>query len=156
MNEDLEKIKAIADYQFGYRAGVVLFPDSVRIEYSKNTGRIRHIFLGEDLVANFRPNDGLFTLTIAGAERLVKGLSDLKYKVRLLDDVIEFVEQGKNLFAKHVVEAHPDIRPGQEIVVVDGKNNTIAVGKAILTPEEMMAFNTGVAVKIRRGRKRHR
>jgi 7-cyano-7-deazaguanine tRNA-ribosyltransferase len=156
MNKDLEKIRAIADYQFGYQAGKVLFPDSVRLEYSKNTGRIRHIFFGEDLLANFRPNDGLFTLTIAGAERLIKGLPDLKYKVRLLDDLIEFIEQGKNLFAKHVVEAHPDIRPGQEVIVVDGEDNTIAVGKTILTPEEMLSFETGVAVKIRRGRKRHR
>jgi predicted RNA-binding protein (TIGR00451 family) len=55
-----------------------------------------------------------------------------------------------------VVEAHPDIRPGQEVIVVDGEDNAIAVGKAILTPEEMLVFKTGVAVKIRRGRKRHR
>lgn len=156
MNEDLRKVRAIASYQFGYKAGLVLFPDSIDIEYSKNTGRIRHIYVGQDLVANYRPNDALFTLTIAGAERLVEGLPDFKYKVQLIEDVKEYVAQGKNLFAKHVARAHPDIRPGQELVVVDKDDNVIAVGKAVLNGEEMLSFQTGVAIKIRRGKKRHR
>lgn len=156
MNGDLEKVRAIANYQFGYSAGKALFPDSIRIEYSKNTGRIRHIFHGKDLLANFRPNDALFTLTIAGAEKLVSVLPEVKCRVRLLEDVKEFIEEGKNLFAKHVVDASPTIRPGDEVIVVDTDNEVIGVGKAILTPDEMNAFSTGVAVKIRRGRKKHR
>lgn len=156
MEEDHEKIRAIADYQFGYGAGMVLFPDIITIELSKNTGRIRHIYVGEDLIASYRPNDALFTLTIVGAKRLVKGFPNFKYKVQVSEHVVEFVEKGKNLFAKHVVEAHPDIRPGQELVVVDKDDEVVAVGKAILNREEMLSFETGVAVKIRRGRKRHR
>jgi 7-cyano-7-deazaguanine tRNA-ribosyltransferase len=156
MEEDLEKIRAIADYQFGHGAGIILFPDLVKIEYSKNTGRIRHIYLGEDLVASYRPNDALFTLTIFGAKKLVKGFPDFKYKVQVADHVVEFVEEGGNLFAKHVVEAHPDVRPGQELVVVDRDDEVIAVGRALLNREEMLSFETGVAIKIRRGRKRHR
>jgi predicted RNA-binding protein (TIGR00451 family) len=73
-----------------------------------------------------------------------------------LEDVKEFIEEGKNLFAKHVVEASSGIRPGHEVIVVDKNNEVIGVGKAILTSEEMLAFLTGVAVKIRRGRKKHR
>lgn len=156
MNEDLEKIREIANYQFGYGAGNALFPDSAIIEYSKNTGRIRHIFNGEKLLANYRPNDALFTLTIAGAEKLVRELPEIKCRVMLLEDVKEFIEDGKNLFAKHVVDASQNIRPGDETIVVDKGNEVIGVGKAILTPEEMKAFSSGVAVKIRRGRKKHR
>lgn len=156
MNPDLQRIRAIADYQFGYNAGNALFPDTIRIEYSRKTKRIRHIFNEETLLANYRPNDALFTLTMAGAVDLVSKFDDFDYYVVVNDEVIEFVEQGKNLFAKHVVDAGHKIRPGQEVAVIDSEKNVIAVGKAQLTRDEMLAFKYGVAVKVRRGRTRHR
>ena len=156
MNQDLEKLRAIADFQFGIGAGHTLIPEGSAIEYSKNTGKPRHVFFKGELLANLRPNDALFTLTISGAKRLVENLRDFNYTVTLNDEVVEFVEQGKNLFAKHVTDADEEIRPGQEVVVVDSKRNVIAVGKAQLNKEEMLAFQVGVAVKVRRGRRRHR
>ena len=155
MNEDIEKLRAIADYQFGHSAGVLLFTDDTRIEYSRNTGRPRHIFVEDTLVANYRPNDGVFTVTIAGAERL-NTLSNLKGYVVVVDDVLEFIEQGKNLFAKHVLEVGPGIRPDDEVIVRDTNGNVAAVGKAILNSEEMLRFKNGQAINIRRGRERHR
>jgi 7-cyano-7-deazaguanine tRNA-ribosyltransferase len=104
MNLDIVKIRGIADYQFGYGVGKLLFSNNIRIEYSKNTKRIRHIF-DEDLIANFRPNDALFTLTIAGAERIISGMPNFGYKVTIMDDVVEVVSQGKNVMAKHVLDA---------------------------------------------------
>jgi predicted RNA-binding protein (TIGR00451 family) len=152
MKEDLRRIRGIADYQFGRGVGMVLFPDNVSIDYSRNTGRIRHIYAGEELLAAFRPNNGLFTLTIAGARRLISGLEGFGYSVRVSDDVSEFVSQGRNIFAKHVVDAGERIRPGDEVIIVDSRRNVLAVGKALLVKEEMLAFKKGVAVKVRRGR----
>jgi archaeosine-15-forming tRNA-guanine transglycosylase len=126
MNDDIEKLRAIADYQFGHGAGVLLFTDDTRIEYSRNTGRPRHIFVEDTMVANYRPNDGMFTVTIAGAERL-NTLSNLKGYVVVIDDVLEFIEQGKNLFAKHVLEAGPGIRPDDEVIVRDTRGSVAAV-----------------------------
>ncbi|MCW4050086.1 MAG: pseudouridine synthase [Candidatus Bathyarchaeota archaeon] len=156
MNKDLERLRAIADYQFERGAGATLFPDNTNVEYSRKTGRPRHISIEGELVANYRPNDALFTLTIAGARRLVENLDGRRYTVQALDDVVEFVEQGKNLFAKHVVDADESLRAGQEVIVMDSKKTVVAVGKAMLNKKEMLAFKTGVAVKVRRGRKRHR
>lgn len=155
MNLDLLKIRGIADYQFGYGVGKVLFSNNIRIEYSKNTQRIRHIF-DEDLIANYRPNDALFTLTIAGAERIISGMPNFGYTVTIMDDVVEVVSQGKNVMAKHVLDAGEEIRPGNEVIVVDESNNVQAVGKALLTRDEMLSFNSGLAVKVRRGKKRDR
>jgi uncharacterized protein with predicted RNA binding PUA domain len=76
--------------------------------------------------------------------------------VVVVDDVLEFIEQGKNLFAKHVLEAGPGIRPDDEVIVRDTNGRVTAVGKAILTSEEMSSFKTGLAVNVRRGRERHR
>ena len=155
MNEDLEKLKSIADYQFGHGAGALLFSDEAQIEYSKNTNRPRHIYSGETMIANYRPTDAMLTITIAGAERLnrVPGLTGY---VVVIDDVLEFIEQGKNLFAKHVLEAGSGIRPDDEVIVRDTKGDVVAVGKAVLTSVEMLHFKTGLAVNIRRGRDKHR
>jgi predicted RNA-binding protein (TIGR00451 family) len=156
MNEDITRLRAVADYQFGRGAGAALFPDDTRIEYSKNTGKPRHIWAGEELVANYRPNDALFTVTIAGARRLVAALEEFKYSVRVMDDVVEVVEQGKNVFAKHVRDAGESIRPGDEVVVVDGSGEVVAVGKSKMNRGDMLSYETGTAVRVRRGRKKDR
>ena len=156
MNRDLEKLRAIADYQFGYGIGAALFPDESEVEYSKKTGRPRHVFIGDTLLANYRPNDALFTLTIAGAERIIGGVEEFDQYVVVVNDVLEFLEQGKNLFSRHVKEVGDGVKPGQETIILDTEGKVVAVGKAILTKDEMSKFKTGVAVKTRRGRKRHR
>jgi predicted RNA-binding protein (TIGR00451 family) len=155
MSEDLERLKGIADFQFGYGVGDILFPEGTWIEYSKNTGRPRHIFHSNTMLANYRPNNALFTLTIAGAERL-NTLQGFTGYVVVVDEVVEFIEKGKNLFAKHVQEAGPGIKPGDEVIVRDNRGKVVAVGKAVLTSEEMERFKKGLAVKVRRGRERHR
>jgi predicted RNA-binding protein (TIGR00451 family) len=156
MNRDLEKLRSIADYQFGYGAGVALFPDEARVEYSKNTSRPRHIWDGKTLLANYRPNDALFTITIAGAERIIAQKTDFDQYVVVIDDVLEFIEEGKNLFARHVKDVGAGVRPGQEVIILDSDGKVAAVGKSILSKNEMYAFSTGQAVKIRRGRNRHK
>ena len=156
MNRDLEKLRSIADYQFGFGAGEAIFPDNARIQYSKNTGRPRHIWDGDILLANYRPNDALYTITIAGAERLVSKKKDYDQYVVVVDDVLEFIEDGKNLFAKHVKDVGSGVKPGQEVVVLDSDGMVAAVGKSILSKDEMYAFKTGLAVKIRRGRNKHK
>ncbi len=156
MDPDLRRIRGIADYQFGPGCGAALFPDGISVERSKRTGRIRQINFGDTLIASLRPTDGLLTLTILGAERLVSGVGSLGCTVTVMDDVAEFVSKGRNVFARHVMEAGEGIRPGDEVVVLDSKGVVLAVGRALLNREEMLAFSVGVAVKTRRGRERDR
>lgn len=151
MDADIRRIRAVAEYQFGPGAGVALFPDEVRIIHSRNTGRIRHIHLGNDLIATFRPTDGVFTLTIAAAKRLMERVPDLAYTVAVTEDAAEFVAQGKNVFAKHVTHAGEKIRPGDEVIITSEKQGVIGTGKALLLSEEMKTFKIGVAIKTRRG-----
>lgn len=152
MGGDLRRIRGIAEYQFGSGCGSALFHEGVEITHSKNTGRIRHIYLDSVMLASLRPTDGLLTLTMAGAERLVSTLDGPGFTVTVTDEAAEFVAQGKNVFAKHVVEAGDPIRPGDEVVVLDSGGRVLAVGRALLNKEEMLAFRLGVAVKVRRGR----
>ena len=73
------------------------------------------------------------------------------YRVSIREDVAEFVAQGKNVFAKHVTTTDPDIRAGDEVLVVTGNDRLIACGAALVSGTEMLAFNYGVAVKVRQG-----
>lgn len=149
--EDLLKIRCIADYQFGKGIGTILFPDGVDIVYSKRTGRIRHVYLDNKRLVTLRPRDGFFSLTIFGAKRIIEESKDLRYWVKVQDDVSSFIAEGRSVFAKHIVSADAEIRPMEEVIVVNEKDQLIAVGKAVLTGKEMTAFKKGVAVKVRRG-----
>jgi predicted RNA-binding protein (TIGR00451 family) len=156
MNPDLKRIRAIANYQFGFGIGNALFPKDVSFERSKRTGKIRFIWIGKTLIATMRPTDGFLTFTIAGAKRLVSVVNSLGCTVIIQDDVAEVIAQGKNVMARHVVDAGGGIRPGDEVVVLNLKKEVQGVGRSLLTREEMLAFRTGVAVRTRRGRERDR
>ena len=149
--DDLRKIRSVADYQFGKGVGNKLFPDDVIVVHSKNTGRIRYIYLGDGLLATLRPTTGQFILTIVGAKRLVSEVNPLRMWVKIQDYAEPFVAKGRSAFAKHVTEADDEIRPNEEVIVVSQKNEVLAVGRALLSGTEMKAFSKGIAVRVRRG-----
>lgn len=151
MKEDLKRIRSVADYQFGKDVGAKLFPENVEITYSKRTGRIRYISLEGKRLATLRPTDGLFSLSIAGAKRIVENNCPARCLIVVRDDVSGFVAEGGDVFAAHVVKADMAIRPKDEVIVLDERGNVLAVGKAVLSGAEMCAFKRGVAVKVRRG-----
>ena len=66
-------------------------------------------------------------------------------------DVAEFVADGGDVFAVHVVKVADGVRAKDEVVVVDEGGRVLAVGRALLSSSEMKAFQTGVAVKVRHG-----
>jgi uncharacterized protein with predicted RNA binding PUA domain len=150
--EELRRLRGIAEYQFGAGCGEALFPECIAVEYSRRTGRLRHVFFEEKLVATLKPDDGFLALTVYGAELLLSRMRNPGFTVTVKEGVEGEIAEGKSVFAKHVVAADPCIRPGDEIVVLDGERRVIAVGKALLNGEEMLVFRTGVAVKVRRGR----
>ncbi len=140
------KMQAIADYQFGKGAGEILFDDA-KAEIAR-TRRIRRIYSGNILLATLRAQDGFLILTTQGAEKLLKLPYPLN-RVVVSKDAEEFVKEGKSVFAKFVLECDPEIRPYQEVVVVNEKDEFIATGTAVLNAQEMQAFKKGIAVKVR-------
>ncbi len=146
-----DRVRTIADLQFGRDVGVRLFPDEVTFTRS-TTGRIRNVLLGKDRLATIRAQDGRLVLGIAGALRLHAVLPPPAYRVAVLDEVEEFVAAGKNAMAKHVIAADPGIRAGDEVLVVAGEDRLVATGTAVLSGPEMTACMYGVAVNVRSGR----
>ena len=151
LKDALRRIQSVADYQLGKGVGVKLFPENVEIVRSKRTGRIRYVYLIGRRLATLRPTDGLFSLSIVGAKRIVEDVGSARCLVIVQDDVSKFIAEGGDVFAKHVVKANTSIRPKDEAIVVDESNSVLAVGRAVLSGEEMEVFQKGVAVKVRRG-----
>ena len=151
MTDALGRIRSVADYQFGKGVGIKVFPENVEILYSKRTGRIRYVYLDGKRLATLRPTDGLFSLSITGAKRIVESADSAKCFVAVSNDVSKFIAEGGDVFAVHVVKADDEIRSKDEVIVVGEDGRVLAVGRAVLSGEEMKAFKRGVAVKVRRG-----
>jgi uncharacterized protein with predicted RNA binding PUA domain len=148
----LRRIRSIADYQYGTDVGDQLFPDNVQIEYSHNTGRIRYISLGGERIATLRPTDGMLSLSVTAAHTLAKRCPAAHCFVTVRQDISKFVAKGGDVFAAHVAKVDPEVHAKDEVIVLDEKGQVVAVGRAFLSAGEMLAFKTGVAVKVRHGR----
>ena len=149
---DLRKLRGVANYQLGRFVGEALFPEGIKITRSPRTGKIKLIFFRKQLLATLRNTDGLLSLNIPGAKRILRKLGDkTPLKVTIKDGYQDFMRSGRNLFAKHVEKADLKIRPQNEVIIVDQKGKLVAVGKAVLSGYEMLCFNLGVAAKVRRG-----
>ena len=149
-NSSLRRVQVIADFQFGSSVGPALFPEGCTFILS-TTGRIRQVLLDGVRLATVRASDGRLTLGIEGAKRVKDALAPPGYRVVIRDDVAEFVDKGKNAFAKHVLAADPEIRAGDDVLVVAGDDRLVACGAAVISGPEMLAFNYGVAVRVRQG-----
>jgi 7-cyano-7-deazaguanine tRNA-ribosyltransferase len=151
--DDKEKIKYIADYQFGRGAGNALFKGDIRIEKSRKTGKIRHVYDGDNLIATLRASDGIFVLSMNGARRLHKFLEYPKNRVVVTGDAEPFAREGKSIFAKFVIDIDINIRANEEVLIVNQDDDLLAFGKSILDGREIKDFNAGQAVKTRKGDK---
>ena len=151
MDTNLAKIRSIADYQFGKGVGLELFPSNVEIQYSPRTGRIRYINLDGERLATLRPTDGVLSLSIKAAVFMVEKTPFAKCFVTVKNDVSKFIAEGGDVFAVHVVKVDGAVGARDEVIVLDEDGQVLAVGRTLLSSEEMKAFKTGVAVKVRHG-----
>jgi len=147
---DRAMLTRVADYQWGQGAGTALFGDGDPEVTHTSSGRPRQV-IGENGRLVTYATDGRFTLGVDGGKRLSAGLSDGRYQVVVGDESEPFVREGRNAFAKFVSEADRAIRPGDEVVLTHERGDVLAVGRAELSGEGMLDFETGVAVFVRDG-----
>lgn len=146
-SENVElKLRGIADYQFGRGAGKAIM-SGVKAGWAR-TDRIKWVYYDGDLIATLRAQDGSIILTPKGAKRLLE-LPFPRNRVVVSEDAVEFVREGKSVFARFVADSEPEIRPYQEVIVVSEEDEFLGTGRALLNSEEMRSFKKGVAVKIR-------
>ncbi len=145
---NLEKLRFLSDFQFGEGSGRILFPDDVRIDVSKKTGRIRTVRNGDRIIATMRAHDGYLALTIDGAIILNDAFPGMKNRVRVTEESAAFNSQGKSVFFQFILDADPHIIPYNDVIVIDPENRVVAVGKALASGIEMLQYKKGMAVTI--------
>lgn len=151
MTADIDDLRTIAQYQFGPQAGEGLFPSGETLDITRtNSGRPRQIRADGTRIATYE-QDGRFRLGIEGGRRLATSLPEDSYRVVVGDESEPFVREGRNAFAKFVVRADSGIRPYDEVLVAHEDGPLLGVGRAELSGDGMLSFETGMAVKVREG-----
>lgn len=150
---DADKIraKAVARYQFGIEAADALFREPVTLVTSKKTGKIRNVISDGEHVLSMRAGDGMYTLRMEGAKRIVAAVPAPYMRVVVSEDAVPFVSEGRNAFSQFVLSCDPEVRPMEEVIVTDLSDRPIATGRAFLTAFEMRSMRKGMAVKVRSG-----
>jgi archaeosine synthase len=138
-----DTLRATADYQFGRGAGKVLIPDNARIR-GKVYGSIV-CQIEKQQVCTFIGAQGAISLTLQGGERL-SGLG--KNWVSFEGTELK----GGSLFAIGIKTADEEIRPGDEVFVLDPDGSVIGVGRSEMSGREMCELNRGRAVTLRHKR----
>ncbi len=135
-----EIVRSTADFQFGLGAGELLVPENAKLggkPYRQIVCRIE-----KEQICSFIASSGSISLTLSGA-KLLAPLN--RYWARL--DATQV--KGGSIFAVGISEADSEIRPGDEVIVLNNDDEVIAVGKSEMSGREMCELNRGRAISIR-------
>lgn len=135
----LADIRALASFQFGPEVAAAL------TDGNRTFGRMPYLKLETQQRVQFAmttPERGTLSLTIEGARVLA---AQGKNRVFIGDFT---PKKTSSLFAVGVMNADPNVRVGDEVVVMRG-DTVVASGTAAMSAEEMTHLKRGIAVTIR-------
>ncbi len=135
-----DTLRATADYQFGLGAGEALVPDGAKL--GGKLYRMVVCRVNKEQTCAFIGDSGSLSLTLEGGRRLVPLH---RYWVRFEGRKLE----GGSVFAVGINEADSEIRPGDEVIVLNNQDEVIAVGRSEMSGREMCDFKKGQAVSVR-------
>ena len=147
---DIELIKNIADERFGDGSGDALLPDGniVLLNKAPSLDRMDEIIVNGCVVANIRYDMGSgwkLLNRMQGAMRIGRVMK--KGYVVCDPSAVRFIRESKNLMAPGVVDAHPDVKVDDEVIIIDTERNVIATGLARMSSADMIREDRGLAVK---------
>ncbi len=147
----LKKIHAILQFQFESDVfEKILTNDNINIEFSRNTGNMKYIFLNKERLLSYKPTTGMFSLSILGAKLLHSHSSSPQHRVIIKSEVEDFIREGKSVFSHHVIQIDENLRIGSEVLVVNEQDNLVGLGK-LSVPPSYAGLSVGQAVAIRKG-----
>ena len=149
--DTIERLRAVAAYQFGPGAGQALFPpdETRQITVQRSTsGRPRQLIAPQGRICSYG-TDGRFTLGVEGGRRLVAATATPRCRVCVTAEAEPFVRDGKNVFAKFVTAVDNRVRGGDEVAICAGEDELIGVGTARVSAALMLDAEYGLAVKTR-------
>ncbi|GBF36322.1 MAG TPA: tRNA guanosine(15) transglycosylase TgtA [Methanothermococcus okinawensis] len=155
INSDIIKIDRMLQYQYGFKILDEEVIKRIIVRRSKRTGWIRNVLIVKDgekkVLFTLRSYDNFLIPTAEGAKLLHSKIPYPKYRVVVDRSVERFAREGRSVYAKFVVDCDRDLRPYEEVLVVNEDDELLGYGTTILNGRELMEFNYGVAVDMRGG-----
>ena len=139
----IEKIRQNLMVQF---PGLDLDTDDLTIDISRKTGRIRSIYKEGMLLFSLRTHDGKLIPTYLGGEYLIAN-GFIKNRVYVNDIATPFILEGKSAFCKHITKVDENIFPESIVLLMDEKDELLAIGIAVQPGYAMIDLEAGVAVR---------
>ncbi len=133
-------LRVVADFQFGRGIGKILIPDQAKIYGRKDLGL--RVQLDNEYLLTFRPETGYLTLSLA-AGKLLLGQTD---------NVVTFDGQkiiGSTIFSKSVINANSEIRPRDEVFIINKEGELLATGISHLPGDLLIKMNRGKGITLR-------
>ncbi|AEC51580.1 hypothetical protein PNA2_0664 [Pyrococcus sp. NA2] len=130
-----ENVRKVFDYYFGVGAGKAILPDNGQVVGSK----MLRLIANNTQTGTFQ--EGTISVTPFGMQRIYDSMR--AYWVE-----VDFDVRG-DVFAAGVNNADEKIRPNDFVGIVRD-DKVVAVGKAVLSGEEMVRAKKGIAVKVKK------
>lgn len=151
-DSDIRKIRGLIDGNFGEGTGKGVIPDGHLVILNKCPAidRMDEVLCDGVVVGTMRYDIGAgwqFIIRPQGAMR-IQGKITRGYVV-CDPGAVKFVQDSKNLMAPGVNDTHPEVKNGDEVIIVDPDMKIIATGLAKMSAEDMKAHVKGVGVKTR-------
>jgi len=150
-NWDIARVRTILDYQFGKGIGNVFTNGNVELVTSRKTKRLRSLVLDGNHLASLSHRRGLFILQEHGARLIHKNSKSLQFRIVIDPETASFNRDGKSVFCKFVKDIDENLRCMDECIVVTPKDELVAFGKLIMSPEELGLGQQGMAIRVRGG-----
>ena len=147
---DIDLIKSIADKQFGKNVGNALLPEGhvVLLNKAPSLDRMDEIIIDGKTIASMRYDLGkgwVLLNRMQSAMRISKTMT--KGFVVCDPSAVSFLQESKNLMAPGVIDAHFDVKDGDEVVIITADRTAIATGIARMSAADMIKEQRGLAVK---------
>lgn len=148
---DQETVKALIRYQYNVDTDILETMGTIRVEKSKSD-RIKEFFVNNVRFATIRASDSMLIPSVTMAKFIHQNFTYPLHRVVVDSEVKSFIKDGKSVFSKFVTKMDPDLRPGDEcIIVTDKEDELIGFGQLLMTFQEAKDFTRGMVVKTRKG-----
>lgn len=134
-------LRMIADFQFGKDIGLQLIPENVKIHGRREFGL--RVFLENKYLLSFRPESGFLSLSLMAGNRILGFTNNV-----VTFDGVKI--EGSTIFSKAISEADPEIRPNDEVLIINKEGNLIATGISYLSGDLLVNMDSGKGIRIRK------
>ncbi|MDD2626881.1 MAG: phosphoadenosine phosphosulfate reductase family protein [Candidatus Methanomethylophilus sp.] len=149
---DLVRVRELTDACFGPGCGDLLVPPGHLAIMNKAPAidRMEEVLADGAVVTTLRYDLGAgwrFIIRTQGALRIAQHMT--KGYVICDPGAVPFVQQNRNLMAPGVQDADPEIKAGDEVIIVTADRGVVGTGTAKMDGPAMVREDHGVAVKTR-------